>query len=155
MTNRKSGGSLRRRGLDTKVPTSQLELQKVILRRKDGVLVRCSTYSHFSAAYRQMKVVTAEGKVESVPLEDLKAIFFVKDFEGNPDYHATAAYVTGSPRAGRAVAVTFEDGETLRGKVLNLAEDRPGFFLFPADPNDNNHKVFVVRSPGVRVELED
>jgi hypothetical protein len=154
MATRKGTRSLRRKGLDTKVPPSQLELQKIILRRKDGVLVRCSTYSHFSAAYRHIKVVTAEGKVESVPLGELKAIFFVKEFTGNPDYHPTPEFVAGSPRAGRPVQVTFDDGETLRGKVLNIAEDRPGFFLFPADPKDNNNKVFVVRSPGVQVDVE-
>ena len=145
----------RNRGQDTKILSSSLSLQKIVLRQKDGEMVRCSTYSHFSAAYKHIKVVTARGKVESVALDDLKAIFFVKDFTGNSDYRASVEFVSGSPRAGRAVTVTFEDGEVLRGKVLNLAENRPGFFGFPADPKDNNVKVFVVRSPGTLVELED
>jgi len=128
--------------------------RKVVLRRRDGSMVKCSTYSHFSAAYTFIKVVTTEGKVESVPISDLKAIFFVKDFTGNPSYKAGKDFGIGSPLAGATVRVTFEDGELLRGKVLNFAEDRQGFFLFPADPHDNNERVFVVRSPETRVEVE-
>jgi hypothetical protein len=143
------------KGKDTKVPRSILSLQKVILRLKDGTMVKCDTYSHFSAAYKNIKVVTAGGKVESVPLEDLKAIFFVRDYSGNPDYKAHGNFVPGSPKAGQAIKVTFEDGEVLSGKVINLAEDRPGFFMFPADPKDNNERVFVVRSPGTQIQMED
>jgi hypothetical protein len=148
-------GRKRIKKLDTKITPSALALQRVILRKKDGSMVRCSTYSHFSAAFKSIKIVMAGGGVESVALDDLKAIFFVKDFGGNPEYKAHREFVVGSPRAGRAVRVTFDDGEILRGKVINLAEDRPGFFMFPADPKDNNHKVFVVRGTGVLVDLED
>lgn len=155
MTAPKKPRRRRVKGQDTKIPPSPLALQKIILRQRDGQMVRCSTYSHFSAAFKQIKVVTAQGKVETVALEDVKAIFFVRDFAGDADYKASVEFVPGSPRAGRPVTVTFEDGEIIRGRVLNLAEDRPGFFVFPADPRDNNEKVFVVRSPGTLIEVED
>ncbi len=128
--------------------------EKIVLRMKDGSMRKCSTYSHFSAAFTKMKVVTTEGKVESVDLSDLKAIFFVYEFEGNPGYKAGGDFEEASPKAGRIVRVCFQDGEVIRGRVLNLAEGRSGFFLYPADPLDNNRKVFVVRSPGTRVEVE-
>ena len=128
--------------------------QKLILRRRDGTMARCSTYSHFSAAYKSIKVINTDGKVESVSLADLKAIFFVKDFGGNPRYHAHTDFSDESPKAGQVVKVTFHDGETMRGRVINVAEGRSGFFIFPADPLDNNERVFIVRSPDVRVEVE-
>ena len=128
--------------------------QKVVLRKRDGSMVKCSTYSHFSAAYAFIKVVTTEGKVETVPLSELKAIFFVRDFAGNPSYEVAKEFGDGSPRAEETVRVTFEDGEVLTGKVLNLAEHRQGFFLFPMDPNENNRKIFVVRSPETVIEAE-
>lgn len=128
--------------------------EKVVLRMKDGTMKKCSTHTHFSAAYRHIKVVTVSGEVETVDMADVKAIFFVKAFEGDPGYKAGRDFTEGSPRAGKVVRVTFGDGETIRGRVLNMAEQRRGFFLFPADPRDNNEKVYVVRAPDARIEVE-
>ncbi len=128
--------------------------QKLILRRRDGTMERCSTYSHFSAAFRSIKVIDTDGKVASVPLSELKAIFFVKDFGGNPHYHANTDFSDESPKAGQIVKVTFHDGETMRGRVINMSEGHSGFFMFPADPLDNNEKVFIIRSDDIRVEVE-
>lgn len=128
--------------------------RKLILRKRDGSMVRCETFSHFSAAFRDIKVIDTTGAVSSVPLADLKAIFFVRDFEGNPHYKAHGEFVEESPKAGQVVKVTFHDGETLRGRVLNISESGSGFFVFPADPLDNNERVFVVRSPDIKVEVE-
>lgn len=129
--------------------------RKLILRKRDGSMVRCETFSHFSAAFRDIKIINTGGEVESVPLSDLKAIFFVRDFEGNPHYHAHADFVEESPKAGQAVKVTFHDGEVLRGRVLNFSDGASGFFVFPADPLDNNERVFVVRTPELVVEMEE
>jgi hypothetical protein len=128
--------------------------QKIVLRMKDGSMKKCSTHTHFSAAYRHIKVVTMKGEVETVALDDVKAIFFVKAFEGDPGYKAGREFTEDSPKAGQAVCVTFGDGEIIRGRVLNMAEERQGFFLFPADPRDNNEKVYVVRAPDARIEVE-
>lgn len=128
--------------------------QKIILRMRDGRLKKCTTFSHFSAAFAKIKVLTTEGWVETVDLSDVKAIFFVREFEGNPNYKASNEFNEGSPKAGMAVKVTFADGEVMRGKVINLAEKSGGFFLFPADPKDNNRKVFVVRARDTIVEVE-
>ena len=128
--------------------------RKVVLRLKDGSLKKCRIFSNFSAAYKKIKVLTAEGAVEDVERDALKAIFFVRSFAGNAKHHGIGAFKNGSPRAGQAVCVHFGDGEVLRGRVLNMAEGRPGFFVFPADPEDNNERVFVVRAPDVTVEME-
>lgn len=129
-------------------------LKKVVLRMRDGHLKKCSIYSNLAASYQTVKVLTTEGEVETVEISDLKAVFFVKDFAGNPGRHAQRVFRPGSPRAGTAVSVKFPDGEVIRGRVLNLAENKPGFFLYPADPEDNNELVFIVRAPDIRVEVE-
>jgi hypothetical protein len=41
--------------------------------------------------------------------------------------------------------VTFQDGEEIWGTIEG-GEHPAGFFLLPADPADNNLRVFVVRS---------
>ena len=126
--------------------------RRIVLRMVSGETKKCSISTQFSSAFKKIKVLTMEGEVESVDLKDLKAIFFVKDFAGNPEYKAHQSLREDSPKAGRAMKVTFPDGETLGGRVLNLAEDRPGFFMFPLDPRDNNEKVYVVRSPNMKIE---
>ena len=42
------------------------------------------------------------------------------------------------------IKVEFKDSETLIGYTSGYSPGRVGFFVFPADPEDNNEKVFVV-----------
>ena len=128
--------------------------EKLILRKRDGSMLRCSSRIPFSAAFQQITVLDEEGKLLKLPLSELKAIFFVKDFDGNPHYKAGKEFGEGSPRAGKIYTVSFHDGEVIKGRVLNLAEENSGFFLYPADPLDNNEKVFIVRSDDLRVTPE-
>lgn len=145
-----------RLGVPVFIPLSKGEpmRQKIVLRMRDGAMEKCSIYSHFSVAYRKLKVLDTEAKLKTVDLSEVKAIFFVREHEGSPGFKASKEYTEDSPKAGKAVKVTFADGEVLRGKVLNLAEGSSGFFLFPPDPLDNNLKIFVVRGPGLQVEEE-
>ena len=86
-------------------------------------------------------LVTPDNRV-AVPFTDLKAIFFVKDHEGNPAYDEDRRIEPGS--RGRKVAVTFRDGEELVGTTVNYSSSAPGFFVQPADPQSNNERIFVV-----------
>jgi small nuclear ribonucleoprotein (snRNP)-like protein len=79
-------------------------------------------------------------------LRDLKAVFFVKSFEGNPEYRERKVFVDSDRTMGRRVEVRFKDGELLQGSTLGFNPNKPGFFLFPPDPNSNNIRVFVVTS---------
>lgn len=82
-------------------------------------------------------------KVE-ILLKDLKAVFFVRDFAGNYQYDERKEYIQGDKPSGRKIEVTFKDGEVLVGTTLGYEPNRPGFFLFPADPKSNNIRVFAV-----------
>lgn len=124
---------------------------QLILRKRDGSMLRCTSRIPFSAAFHQITVLDESGKLLKIPLSDLKAIFFVKDFEGNAHYKAGKEFGEGSPKAGKVYSVSFHDGEVIKGRVLNLAEENRGFFLYPADPLDNNEKVFIVRSKDMTV----
>jgi len=77
-----------------------------------------------------------------VPLKDLKAIFFVKDFAGNPAHHD--AIVQEHMRHGRKIEVTCQDGEILTGTTEAFHPQKLGFFLFPPDPESNNLRIFVI-----------
>jgi len=77
-----------------------------------------------------------------VKVKDLKAVFFVKDFAGNPQYVESAK--NGSSARGRKIEISFADGETLHGYTDAYNAKKPGFFLFPADGQSNNLRIFVV-----------
>jgi hypothetical protein len=81
-----------------------------------------------------------------VLVKELKAVFFVRDLTGSPLYKERKEYVEGEKPSGRKVAVTFVDDEVLVGSTLGYHSKRQGFFIFPADPESNNMRVFVVSS---------
>ena len=85
-----------------------------------------------------------DGSITDIVVEDLKAVFFVKDFEGNKDHRDS--YNDIFDNAGRKTRVEFLDGETIYGYTLGYSPERQGFYLTPADPAGNNERIFVVLS---------
>jgi len=86
-----------------------------------------------------------------IRFEDLKAVFFVKDFEGkfdeNLEYSDWAA-------EGEEVIVTFPDGEVLEGHTLTDYDDRaPRFHVLPNDDSGNNISVLVERANTANVQV--
>jgi hypothetical protein len=119
--------------------------QRIVVRYREGRLLKGFTQDfhpsrgHFSlwpsiAASRRERVI--------VPFSRLKAVFFVRDFQGNPR-HVDRDDAEMS-RAGRRVEVTFVDNEVIRGTTLSYRPDGFGFFVSPADAASNNQRVFVV-----------
>lgn len=76
-----------------------------------------------------------------VKLAELKALFFVKQFAGDPT-HIHRTDTTQQP--GKRLEVTFSDGEILIGFRLAFNPTAAGFFLQPADTGSNNERIFVV-----------
>ncbi len=127
--------------------SSPLHWQKIVVRYKDGRLVK--GFSHdFNPERAQFVIWQAvnapqkEGMV--VPLSGLKALFFVRDFDGDADYVEDKTFEAGAH--GRRLEVTFFDNEVLVGTTLSYRPDGQGFFVRPADPRANNVRVFVVTS---------
>ncbi len=84
----------------------------------------------------------------SVPLGSLKALFFVKSFEGRAQYKEIKFFNTHPPVEGLWVRVKFFDGESFEGVLHNSIHYLiyPGFFLRPPDPQSNNEAVYVVKA---------
>jgi len=121
------------------------EYRKVIARYWDGLLLRGYTNDfHPSKAHLHLSPHPTSGSAALVPLSQLKALFFVRDFGGNPGHVEGKQFVT-RPQ-GRKIEVTFRDGEVLVGSTLNYRPDGQGFFVQPADPRSNNLRVFVTHA---------
>lgn len=94
------------------------------------------------------------GKEHAVPIDDLKAIFYVKTFEGSKEYKEKKVYGPGK-KLGRKVFVKFRDGEKLVGfleadvppdQILSFLKSdggKKGFFLVPVDRECNNTRIFA------------
>lgn len=84
----------------------------------------------------------------SVALSALKALFFVKTFEGQKEYKEIKFFEAHPPIQGLWVKLQFYDNEVTEGVVRNSLEliARPGFFLKPPDPQSNNEILYVIKS---------
>jgi hypothetical protein len=96
------------------------------------------------------ETVQKEGGTD-VHMRDLKAVFFVKDFKGNPASQESAS--EGSQQHGRKIEITFIDGERLTGTTEGYNPQKLGFFVFPADASSNNMRVFIVNKNVLRVKM--
>jgi hypothetical protein len=119
--------------------------QKIVVRYREGRLLKGFTHD-FHPSRTQFSlwpsVNSAPGERMYVPTSQLKAVFFVRDFEGNPLYTEDRIFDTGA--GGRRLEVTFADDEVLIGSTLSYRPDGVGFFVSPADSRGNNLRVFVV-----------
>jgi len=128
---------------------------KIIIRYRDGKLLKGYTNDFFpnkpafhvqpgdEAAGQSIEAAMSELKSSVVTVSELKAVFFVKDFKGDPGY-TERRFGEGDRPAGRKVEVTFYDGEVIVGTTMGYDPKRIGFFVIPADPQANNLRVFVV-----------
>ncbi len=129
-----------------------MQREKVIARFIDGKMVR-GYIDDFSPFDEFISVEVESSGSEKIGVDELKAIFFVRTFEGDKSRSEKKAFMEHMPR-GRRVFVKFKDGEYMTGYIegdfpwkkgfyLEPGKGK-GFFLQPVDGQSNNVKVFVV-----------
>jgi hypothetical protein len=128
---------------------------KVVVRFRDGRMVK--GYTHDLNPTREIFRVTEaqeREKVLEVTTSPLKAIFFVKTFEGNKDHRSFHDFTEESLKnvPGLKIKVAFSDGEVMYGTTHGYSPERKGFFVFPADKQSNNERIFVIRESTDAVE---
>ena len=128
----------------------------VVCRYKRGKKAVKGVTRDFASGKTEFHVtVTEEGgktKVVDIDCSKLKAVFFVKDLEGNKKYKEKKTF--DQPTAQSKIKVKFHDGEEIVGTTLGYSEGRPGFFVLPADPNSNNQRVYALASAVEEVIFE-
>jgi len=97
-----------------------------------------------------------QGEQVEVDLNKSKAVFFVKDFEGNKEYKKVRTFngYSSGPPSQRKIVVIFKDGENFYGTTHSYAPDRKGFFVYPIDQQDNNDRVFVTKNALEKVHVK-
>lgn len=123
-----------------------MESVKVVVRYLDGKILKGFTQDFHpnKDRFHLHPVAETPGKGTQIHVRDLKAVFFVRDFEGNPHYNERKTHLADETFQGRIVEVTFADGEILVGSTLGYDPKRQGFFVFPIDSVSNNIRIFAV-----------
>jgi len=126
--------------------------QKVILRFIDGKMLK-GYIRDLKIAEEYLYLEDESGHQLKVRLKELKAIFYVKKFEGERSHQEKKAFAVNRPGLKR-VFVKFKDGETIMGNIEGEIPWQRGFFLesmkekaftiVPVDEDSNNTKILVV-----------
>ncbi len=132
------------------LPATQDKSRRVIVRYSDGATLR----GYFSVedvslpgndSAETLSVRSVEGEIENIKVSRLKAIFFVKSFEGKQDYSEFKVFTHQPSGKGVWVRIHFHDGEIMEGIAPNSLSTFAGqvFSLTPPDPRSNNETVLV------------
>jgi hypothetical protein len=122
-------------------------MNKVVARFADGSMVKGVTADFFPGRGTFHVSVAPGGpgsETVEIRLQDLKAVFFVRDYSGDPHHVRTKAFDAGRPTIGRKIKVVFRDGEVFVGTTQGYQPGRQGFFVVPADPEMNTERCYVV-----------
>jgi uncharacterized protein DUF6982 len=127
--------------------TTEIKPAKVITRYVDGKVLKGYSHDFFPNKttfhiFPRIDEPMKEGT--KIQMGDLKAVFFVRDFTGDPSYDEQKCFPQDKKPIGRKIEITFNDGEVLTGTTVGYTPNRIGFFLFPVDLRSNNLRVFVI-----------
>jgi len=131
------------------------ETLRVVVRFSNGEKLKGTTQDFKPASSRFHLIPAAGGAPIEVRMDDLKAVFFVRDLEGTPSRPKLHGFVEAPAETtqGKKVAVRFRDDELLCGYTLSFSPDRKGFFVFPADTTCNNLRIYVVTAAAAEIRV--
>jgi hypothetical protein len=122
---------------------------KVVARFRDGRIIKGYTQDFFPNKDVFHISGTERGKdLTEVLVPDLKALFFVKSFEGKKDHrkhdHPDVIQKL-SKTAGIKLKIVFADGEQMLALTQGYDPSRKGFFIFSPDTESNWERAFVLK----------
>ncbi len=133
---------------------STIETNKVVVHTLGGKILKGTTQDFFPNRPIFHLLPHDGGASVEFRTKQLKAVFFVRDFAGDPARKDIQGFLAGPSETaqGKKLCVKFKDGELLCGYSLSYSPERDGFFMFPADAASNNLRVYVVTSSTVEVK---
>lgn len=94
-----------------------------------------------------IEIMNREAEVVLIPYGQARAVYFVRDFKGDPELDQRKVFATRPKLGGLWVEMHFRDGELLEGVLPNDLQQvgEHGVTITPPDANANTQKVFVPR----------
>lgn len=133
---------------------------KLVAHLKDGQIHKgfSRDFDPGQAEFHLVRRKSGVAASQAIRIEELKALFQVKTW-GRKDRHLGS--IAGFPDNGASPAAAgylrtvaeFYDGEKIYGFSRDYDPARPGFSLIPADPEDNNARIYVLNSSLVNIQI--
>ncbi|MGH9749189.1 MAG: DUF6982 domain-containing protein [Candidatus Polarisedimenticolia bacterium] len=129
---------------------------KVVAHFKDGKTARGFTQD-FRPDAEVFHLLPSEGGgiPTRIQLEDLKALFYVKDYGAMRRQVDRAKRFGSAAPTGQKTIIEFRDGERIWGYTEEYAANDRGFYFIPADPQENNTRIFIVNSSVKQIQFEE
>ena len=108
-----------------------------------------------------MELLTPSGTLVRLPYSEVKAVCFVRDFEGGETWREHRAFAARPKTPGLWIKLVFRDQDSTEGLLANnlMLVEEAGFHIIPPDPTFQTQRIFVPRLAlreefgGVPVEL--
>lgn len=122
--------------------------KKVVIRKLDKDLVKGYLDPEAFLTPGGVEMLDLEGRLLNVPLEQIKGVYFVRDFEGHRERSERKVFLSRPRMNGLWVRMTFKDAEVLDGLISEnlLAHESHGYFVSLPDVYSNNLKIYIPRS---------
>jgi hypothetical protein len=128
---------------------------KVVIHFRDGSIRRGTIASFPPHGTRFVLNIAGRAETRDISLHDLKAVFFVKELRGLPDYRESKKFPSRGKSDGLSgrVRVVCADGEILVGYCDEYRANQPGLFLYPPDRRSNNERVYILAGAIEKLEF--
>jgi hypothetical protein len=129
--------------------------KKVVIRRFDREPLAGFVNPHNYLQAGGLELLSTSGVVAVVPYDEVKAVYFVRDFGADEPAPEKRTFSSRPKTEGLWVRMRFRDGEVMDGLFPNnlLQLESPGFTFVPPNPSSNSQRVFVPRSAVTEVHV--
>jgi hypothetical protein len=94
-----------------------------------------------------VELLTPAGTLLQFPYSEVKAVCFVRDFDGGDTWREHRTFASRPKAPGLWVRLVFLDNDSTEGMLANnlMLLEAHGFFITPPDPSFQNQRIFVPR----------
>jgi hypothetical protein len=137
--------------------------KKVLVRRFSGVVTPGYLPPANLIHGQQVDLLDLDGRVIPLPINDIKMISFVRDFnladKNNPERILRKTFLARPRSEGLWVRLTFRDGDLLEGlapvdiSFIDSIQADAGLQISPPDTRSNTQRIYVPRAALSEAEL--
>lgn len=130
-----------------KAPQSSTH-KKVVVRKLDRESAKGYVNPSSYLGPDGVELMDLDGRRMVIPLEEVKGIYFVREFDGDNERVERKTFLSRPKLTGLWIRMTFKDAEVLDGLLSEnlLALEPHGYLITPPDVFSNNLKIFVPRT---------
>jgi hypothetical protein len=142
--------------LIVKTPQSSTR-KKVVVRRLDKDVIKGYIDPDAFLTPEGVELLDLDGRVLRLPLDQIKGIYFVRDFDGHRERPERKVFLSRPRMTGLWVRMTFKDAEVLDGLISEnlLSHEAHGYHVTPPDVYSNNLKIYIPRSALAALDVLD